>query len=459
MAPLTRDLIRRKSEHNEGTMADLEEISLHQLEIEKIENIDTLCRKLRILYLQNNIIGKMQNLRHLKELRYLNLALNNITRIQGLQSCEFLEKLDLTVNFIDVDHLASSIHHLKQNKQLRELYLVGNPCCDWDGCFEFVIASLPGLVQFNGKDITRSQRIVATQKLEELRCELDVLARAKRREKGVSEEDDDDDHADEEEEIIELPALNPNDECEHTPQVRTQIYREMAEEKSEKDKREKDRLPRERHWATEHETAVSDARENAFFEDGRVRQCNESKLPFKLDEDKTNVFLTVPVPRFVDTSLLFCDVQPKYVTVIVKNKVLRLALPEEVKSDDSKSERSTTTGELKLIMPKVKPGMVLMSSTNASRQASGEADNSRTRRLQPNEKLGDKVLSTAIKASELRSMYVGKENPNQADVQERIGTDRRSRAEGGKGGSSIDTVAAAVTCSRVEVDLGVPPLE
>ena len=47
MVRLTHNLIRKKSEHNEGTMSDLEEISLHQLEIEKIENLD--CKKLKIL--------------------------------------------------------------------------------------------------------------------------------------------------------------------------------------------------------------------------------------------------------------------------------------------------------------------------------------------------------------------------------------------------------------------------
>ena len=62
MVRLTADLIRRKSEHNDGTMADLEEIALHQLEIEKIEIIGPLCRRLQILYLQNNIISKLENL-------------------------------------------------------------------------------------------------------------------------------------------------------------------------------------------------------------------------------------------------------------------------------------------------------------------------------------------------------------------------------------------------------------
>lgn len=52
---------------------------------EELESIDdTLgcnCRRLKILYLQNNIIGEMKNLYHMKELEYLNLALNNITKV------------------------------------------------------------------------------------------------------------------------------------------------------------------------------------------------------------------------------------------------------------------------------------------------------------------------------------------------------------------------------------------
>ena len=83
---ITLDLLRKKSEHNEGTLDDLEEITLHQLEIEQIEVIGSCCRKLQILYLQNNIIPRIENLHHLKDLRYLNLALNNVTRIEGL-SC------------------------------------------------------------------------------------------------------------------------------------------------------------------------------------------------------------------------------------------------------------------------------------------------------------------------------------------------------------------------------------
>ena len=81
---LTLELIKKKTEHHDGLLADLEEITLHQLELERIEVLGTVCRKLQILYLQNNIISKIESLHHCRDLRYLNMALNNITIIEGL---------------------------------------------------------------------------------------------------------------------------------------------------------------------------------------------------------------------------------------------------------------------------------------------------------------------------------------------------------------------------------------
>ena len=155
------------------------------IEAEEIEVVGDVCRKLRILYLQNNIIGKMENLQHLKDLEYLNMALNNITRIEGLGTCEFLNKLDMTVNFIDVDTFAESMHHLKQHRHLAELYLMGNPCADWDGHRAYVAATLPQLKCLDGKDIKKTERILALQQLPRLEHHLHRLAVAKRAEKAA----------------------------------------------------------------------------------------------------------------------------------------------------------------------------------------------------------------------------------------------------------------------------------
>jgi protein TilB len=135
-------LLRKRSEHNDGELSTLKEISLHQFDIEKIENLDVYCRNLEILFLQSNQITKIENLHKLKRLEYLQLALNNIKVIENLEGCESLKKLDLTVNFIE-DLIC--VENLKQNDLLEQLYLVGNPVTEIQGYRSFVIHTLPQL--------------------------------------------------------------------------------------------------------------------------------------------------------------------------------------------------------------------------------------------------------------------------------------------------------------------------
>lgn len=53
--------MRKKSEHNECIISTLEELSLHQEDIEKIEHLQNWCRDLEILLLQSNLISKIGN--------------------------------------------------------------------------------------------------------------------------------------------------------------------------------------------------------------------------------------------------------------------------------------------------------------------------------------------------------------------------------------------------------------
>ncbi len=85
--------MRKRSEHNNGELESLEEITLHQFELDEISLLDKYCKNLKILFLQNNLISKIQNVSKLKSLQYLNLALNNITTIENLEGCESLMKL------------------------------------------------------------------------------------------------------------------------------------------------------------------------------------------------------------------------------------------------------------------------------------------------------------------------------------------------------------------------------
>lgn len=164
----------QRAEHNDGLLFNLQETALHGQNIQTIEVVGDVCRQLKILYLQNNVISVIENLHHLKvpawdaldalrlqcmesvpietalqELEYLNLAVNNITKVENLHRCESLRKLDLTMNFIPASNLPS-LANLKGLYNLREIHLLGNPCTQFEGYRKYVVAALPQLERLVG---------------------------------------------------------------------------------------------------------------------------------------------------------------------------------------------------------------------------------------------------------------------------------------------------------------------
>ncbi|XP_078254647.1 dynein axonemal assembly factor 11 isoform X3 [Rhinoraja longicauda] len=314
-------------------------------------------------------------------MEYLNLALNNIERIENLDGCEFLNKLDLTVNFVGE---LTSVESLKANLHLEELFLVGNPCYEFDGYREFVIAVLPQLKCLDGKEISRSEQIQALQdfpkvqqcileqeaayilkrtkeknKAEEINAETEerkqspvtnglcnpeidnaLLVQGQNTEKnqGNSEGNDEDLKEIDEDEMNRKFWEEPSY---YTPESRLETHRHM--EKMRKSK-EKDK-----------NHGIQKPQRTLITSEGRVFNVNEPKIDFTLtDNEENNQFiLDLAVYRFLDTSLLDIDVQPTYVRVVVKGKVFQLVLQEEVKPDSSSAKRSQTTGHLLLTMPKV----------------------------------------------------------------------------------------------------------
>ncbi|XP_058650936.1 dynein axonemal assembly factor 11 isoform X2 [Onychostoma macrolepis] len=361
MVRISEDLIRRRAEHNNGDIFSLEEVSLHQQDIERIEHIDKWCRDLKILYLQNNLIPKIENVGRLKKLEYLNLALNNIEVIENLEGCESLQKLDLTVNFVGK---LSSVESLKQNLHLRELYLVGNPCTEFLGYRQYVVACLPQLQWLDGKEIRRGERIQVLQELDAVRRrvleqEVDYIEkREEQKRSGLKETTE----KQEDPQINQLLSENQNGTdqnpessskahtdaedkekefwekpCPFTPESRLEAHRHLEDKRAKEKKREK---PKNKTLRT------------LINADGRVLNINEPKLDFSLTEDENNcMLLDLHVYRHMDTSLLDVDVQPTYVRVTVKEKVFQLVLPAEVKPDSSTAQRSQTTGHLLLILP------------------------------------------------------------------------------------------------------------
>ncbi|XP_068582163.1 dynein axonemal assembly factor 11 isoform X2 [Cebidichthys violaceus] len=365
-------MVRRRAEHNECEIFSLEELSLHQQDIERVEHLDRWCRELRILYLQSNLISRIENVGRLKKLQYLNLALNNIEVIENLEGCESLQKLDLTVNFVG---RLSSVVSLQRCVLLTELFLVGNPCAQFQGYRQYVVNALPQLKWLDGTEISRSERIRASRGLEEARRRVWEQEEEYLKRRGTEKEEALREKGDEERKPgfdgrryadvnTAAPALVENQEnqenqevkenldeerreqefwhtaCPFTPESRLEAHRHLEEKKKKTKEKEKEKKPK--------------APRTLITAEGRVLNVNEPKLHFSLteDEEHNSIVLNLEVYRHMDTSLMDVDVQPTYARVKVKGKIFQTVLPAEVKPDSSTAQRSQTTGHLVLTMPR-----------------------------------------------------------------------------------------------------------
>lgn len=234
------------------------------------------------------------------------------------------------MNFIDVDALEASVQHLAPLLHLRELYLMGNPCAvHWEGCRDYVIASLPQLASLDGKDISRSERLKAQQKLKALQAELKALAAAKLQEQGqqppstTSDDSTTDDQVNDEEETGSI----------WSPEARLKAYRKQGEQKAAEEARRRGLEPQKRDYEAEHSASVEATRskeqhKQQHSRDGGdtsseppVRQCNEGRWDFKLEETRQGYDLRLQLSRFMDLSLIDVDVHPSYVSIVVMAKV------------------------------------------------------------------------------------------------------------------------------------------
>lgn len=372
MKYITEELVRRRAEHNDGELFSLEELSLHQQDLQKIQHLDHLCRDLRILLLHNNLITRIENVGRLKKLKYLNLALNNIEVIENLEGCESLQKLDLTLNFVGC---VSSVAALTQNIHLRELFLLGNPCADFQGYRPYVVTLLPQLQFLDGKEISRSERLQAAQGLLQLRAvvhrqEEEYLQRRQREREEPTEEPRGQETTAQHQTGSAVEQLSSeeraeydfwNTPCSDSPESRLAIHRYMEEKRRARDKSQK----------AEKKSLPS---QTLITAEGRVLNVNQPKLDFCLTEDEENntIVLDLSVYRHLDTSLMEVDIQPQYVRVTVKGKVFQMVLPAEVKADRSTAQRSQTTGHLLLTMPRAE-GEIQVKNNTAVHKRHSEA--------------------------------------------------------------------------------------
>lgn len=75
-------------------------------------------------------------------------------------------------------------------------------------------------------------------------------------------------------------------------------------------------------------------------------------------------FKCQPNFRYLETSLIDVDLEPKYVRVTLKGKMFQMALNEEIRTSDVTSQRSQMTGHLLIIMPKLSFDKAIISVTS-----------------------------------------------------------------------------------------------
>ncbi|EGR31599.1 leucine rich repeat protein [Ichthyophthirius multifiliis] len=395
MPRITKELLRSRSEHNEMCLSTLEEITLHQFELEKIELLDVYCRHLKILYLQNNIIEKMENLNKLKELEYLNLALNNISKIEGIEGCESLKKLDFTVNFIDLENLEESMINLSKCPQIKELYMTGNPSTDWVGYRPFTIATVPQLQTLDGKEITPAEKIQANQIYDDLLVDLNYQIEMKAIKKKQEQEEQ---KKQKQEENQNENKENIDDKDQKQPynvETRRKMYLDLA---ADKEKHDREKYPEKYKDKTKPVSSM-------FKPDGDIRQCNEGKYKFSLREwdDPEYSFFIIEVPKFMDTSFIDVNLNPCWISVRIKGKLLQLKLNEEIQVEKSDIKRSQLTGFLEIKMLKMKFNQALKAQQEKQKTEKSKIEDEKKQKIKLEEeerikrlKLCDKIEQKAI---------------------------------------------------------------
>ena len=337
MGRITQELLRKRAEHNDGILTTLEEISLHQESIERIENLEFYCRHIKILYLQDNIIEKLENLDKLKELEYLNLAVNSIQKIENLEKCESLNKLDLTMNFVDIENLKESCDCLSKVPSLREIYLTGNPCEKFKYCREYVIGRCPQIIIYDGNEVKKSERIKAREMMDFMEKELEKESKQ---------------HV-----IFKQNDPSEKDPNKYSVEYRRKLYKELEQEKLENERKKKEESSKPGLWD---EPVIKEVPPPVYKENGEVRICNQGRYDVFLDEDIYTTAITtfrIKLPKFLDTNKIKVDLNPNYVRCDINGKITQWRFDNDIIVEKATVQRSTTTGvlEIKAPMAYIKP--------------------------------------------------------------------------------------------------------
>jgi len=134
---------------------------------------------------------------------------------------------------------------------------------------------------------------------------------------------------------------------------------------------------------------------------GQPRQCNEGKYEYKLLEwdDPDYTLFEIKIPRFMDTSLVDVNLEPKLVSIRIKGKLTQLRLNDEILVEKSQIQRSAVTGILHVKMPRVNPNELIRADKQKKEE---EKNNSKPKStLMSKEETKEEVKEGSIKSDKV----------------------------------------------------------
>ncbi|RNA22986.1 leucine-rich repeat-containing 46 [Brachionus plicatilis] len=145
-----------KVEIKANQLLKLTQIHLDRENIDEIDNLVEYLGDIRNLYLQHNLIRKIENLEFFKNLKFLVLSNNKIERVENLKQLNNLKFLDLSFNLIE------SFQTDEFPRCLTFLDLSGNKCVSnsefWENFVSESQEHFSKLIQLNRVNVSEIQR-------------------------------------------------------------------------------------------------------------------------------------------------------------------------------------------------------------------------------------------------------------------------------------------------------------
>ena len=191
---------------------------------------------------------------------------------------------------------------------------------------------VPQLKQLDSKDVTHTERLEAFQELSSLLEEMKTAIENK---------------------LYQKPSA-------YTKEARIEMAKENERIQEEKDKEKREQ--EEKQYGNSYSGIKKPVNVPVYNEKGDVRQCNQGGYEYqfyeKNEKGRQIIVLEVNVPKYLDTSKIDVDLNPTYVRMTIKGKILQLSFPCEILVDESQAKRSQTTGSLQILMPKQKNTLI-----------------------------------------------------------------------------------------------------